>query len=188
MFQGTNRFSPDCFRFADVNAHIADESSIVPLHSAATLQCVRAMIAAGADPKKVVSSKVPLPRACVLSWICQCVPGFALPVERILRQGRTFDYVKLIVEEQKVEVPQELVPKLSLETKWCLRALGMRVEIEDPANPDLRWLRWRPQVHKYFAFSMQTRKRAMTALLVFRRVAGFVPRDIRNKILSMAMN
>ena len=173
--------------FADVNAHVADESSIVPLHSAATLQCVRAMIVEGADPKKAVSSVVPLPRACVLSWICQCVPGFALPVERILRQGRTFDYVKLLVEEQKVEVPQELIPALSLETKWCLRAVGMRVDIDGGKNPDLRWLRWRPCVHKYF-FSMQSRNRALMALLVFRRVAGFVPRDIRNKILIMAMN
>jgi hypothetical protein len=171
----------------DVNCSIAPSSLVVPLHTAPTLQCVRAMLAEGADPKRAVAAGVPLPRACVLSWICHCVPGFELPVERILKEGRTFDYVKLLVEELKVELPQELIPTLSLETKWCLRALGMRVEISDTSPPDLRWLRWRPSVHKYFG-SMVIRRRAVAALIVFRRVAGFVPRDIRNKILIMAMN
>jgi hypothetical protein len=171
----------------DVNCSIAPSSLVVPLHSAPTLQCVRAMLVEGADPKRVVASKVPLPRACILSWICHCVPGFELPIERILKEGRTFDYVKLLVEELKVELPQELIPTLSLETKWCLRALGMRVEINDTSTLDLRWLRWRPSVHKYFG-SQLIRKRVIAALVVFRRVAGFVPRDIRNKILIMAMN
>lgn len=172
---------------AGVNDPRAGPGSVVPLHLAATLGCCRLLLLRGADPKLLLEPRVPLPRAVVLSWVCELVPSFVnvLPVARLLREGRTFDYCKLLVEELRIEIPHELRASTSLETRWALTALGVRVELPEGSKPRLQWFCWRPRaiVHCHFASANRLfRRRCVTALLCLRGL----PKDVRNKILILS--
>ncbi len=166
-----------------------DKDGATALFFARNEEVFRLLVSKGADCKLLWEART-LPQARILRMaIAQCA-SFALDPKAMLCRdvhplAQRTEYVELL-HDKAVEIPRRLIDSCTdVHTCHALLSFGYRQSI--PMRINLSLLRWHPRTHHLYR-SPLLRERIALCLLVFKRFAPQLPRDLRYRLLELAMN
>ncbi len=186
--------SPRCFevlqhRLLTAKINDCDERGATPLFYAGSASLFAFLLSKGAEPLLLWSART-LPHPQSLRLALERCPGFRLDPRRMLSDpehaaATREEYVKLL-HAHSVEIPRGLIESCR-EMRTCHALLSFGYLSNVPGRLNLGLIRWHPRTHKFF-WSPLLQQRVMLLLLVFKRKAPQLPRDIRIHLLDLIMN
>jgi hypothetical protein len=172
---------------ADVNAR--DDLNASPLFYAFDARVFAFFLERGADPLLLWRART-LPHPQSLRLALRLCTGFQLDPERMLidpehAQAVREEYVALL-HGCLVEIPRALIDSCA-EERTCHALLSYGYLNKVPGRLKLGLIRWHPRTHKFF-WSPLLQQRILVVLMVLKRKAPKLPRDIRIRLLDLIMN